>query len=89
MAPRRACTAKVKTHVVLDLLAGRRSLGHIGCEHELQEPVVTRWRAVFLERPGRALGVRHHECAAGARVQCYKVPAMGWYPSHTPRPIAR
>ena len=50
MAQRRRFTAKFKTPVVLDLLTGRRSMAQLCREHHLKEPVVTRWRAVFLDR---------------------------------------
>ena len=50
MAQRRRFTAKFKTQVVLDLLTGRRRVAQLCREHHLQEPVVTRWRAVFLDR---------------------------------------
>jgi transposase len=50
MAQRRRFTAKFKTQVVLDLLTGRRSVAQLCREHDLKEQVVTRWRAVFLDR---------------------------------------
>ena len=50
MAQRRRFTAKFKTQVVLDLLTGRRSMAQLCREHDLKEQVVTRWRAVFLDR---------------------------------------
>jgi transposase-like protein len=50
MAQRRRFTAKFKTQVVLDLLTGRRSMAQLCREHELKAQVVTRWRAVFLDR---------------------------------------
>jgi transposase len=50
MAQRRRCTAKFKTQVVLDLLTGRRSVAQLCREHDLKEQVITRWRAVFLDR---------------------------------------
>jgi transposase len=50
MAQRRRFTAKFKTQVVLDLLTGRRSMAQLCREHNLKEQVVTRWRAVFLDR---------------------------------------
>jgi transposase len=50
MAQRRRFTAKFKTHVILDLLTGRRSIAQICREHDLKEQVVTRWRTVFLDR---------------------------------------
>jgi transposase len=50
MAQRRRFTPKFKTQIVLDLLAGRRSIAQICREHDLKEQVVTRWRAVFLDR---------------------------------------
>jgi transposase len=50
MAQRRRFTAKFKTQVVLDLLTGRRSVAQLCREYDLKEQVVTRWRAVFLDR---------------------------------------
>jgi transposase len=50
MAQRRRFTAKFKTQVILALLTGRRSIAQICREHDLKEQVVTRWRAVFLDR---------------------------------------
>jgi transposase len=50
MAQRRRFTAKFKTQVILDLLTGRRSIAQICRKHDLKEQVVTRWRAVFLDR---------------------------------------
>ena len=50
MAQRRRFTAKFKTQVVLDLLTGRRSMAQLCREHNLKAQVVTRWRAVFLDR---------------------------------------
>ena len=50
MAQRRRFTAKVKTQVVLDLLTGRWSMAQLCRAHNLKEQVVTRWRAVFLDR---------------------------------------
>jgi transposase len=50
MAQRRRFTAKFKTQVVLDLLTGRQSVAQLCREHDLKEQVVTRWRAVFLDR---------------------------------------
>ena len=53
MAQRRRFTAKFKTQVILDLLTGRRSMAQRCREHGLKEQVVTRWRAVFLDRAER------------------------------------
>ena len=50
MAQRRRFTAKFKTQVVLDLLTGRRSVAQLCREHNLKEQVVTRWRAILLDR---------------------------------------
>jgi transposase len=50
MAQRRRCTAKFTTQRVLDLLPGRRSLAHICRDHDRKVPVMTRWRATFLDR---------------------------------------
>ena len=50
MAQRRRFTPKFKTQMVLDLLTGRRSMAQLCREHDLKEQVVTRWRAVFLDR---------------------------------------
>jgi transposase len=50
MAQRRRFTAKFNTQVILDLLTGRRSIAQLCREHDLKEQVVTRWRAVFLDR---------------------------------------
>lgn len=50
MAQRRRFTPEFKTQIVLDLLTGRRSIAQLCREHDLKEQVVTRWRAVFLDR---------------------------------------
>jgi transposase len=50
MAQRRRFTAKFKTQIVLDLLTSRRSMAQLCREYDLKEQVVTRWRAVFLDR---------------------------------------
>jgi transposase len=50
MAQRRRFTPQFKTQVVLSLLTGRQSMAQICREHDLKEQVVTRWRALFLER---------------------------------------
>jgi transposase-like protein len=50
MAQRRRFTAQFKTPVVLDLLTGRRSVAPLCREPDLKEQVVTRWRAVCLDR---------------------------------------
>ena len=53
MAQRRRFSAKVKTQVVLDVRTGRRSVAPRCREQSLQEQVVTRWRAAFLDRAER------------------------------------
>jgi transposase len=56
MARRRTFTATFKTHVVLDVVMGRRSMAHICRDYQLKAQVVYRWKAEFLERADTIFG---------------------------------
>jgi len=50
MVKRRTFTPEFKLQVVLDLLSARKSNAEVCREHALAAPVVTAWKAQFLER---------------------------------------
>jgi len=50
MNQRRSFTPQFKTRVVLEVLTKLKSMTHVGREYDLNEQVVTRWKAALLER---------------------------------------
>ena len=52
MAQRRTFSAEFKTKVVLELIAGKKSLSEASREYEIKDTVLSRWKQEFLERAG-------------------------------------
>ena len=52
MVQRRTFSAEFKTKVVLELIAGKKSLSEASCEYEIKDTVLSCWRQEFLERVG-------------------------------------
>jgi putative transposase len=50
MTQRRTFTAEFKTQVVLDLLSGAHTPAELCRQHQLNAPVLARWKSEFLER---------------------------------------
>lgn len=53
MAHRRTFNAEFKTKVVLELIAGKKSLTEASREYEIKDTVLARWKQEFLERAGQ------------------------------------
>ena len=52
MAQRRKFKAEFKAKVVLELIAGKKSLSEASREYEIKDTVLSRWKQEFLERAG-------------------------------------
>ena len=52
MAKRRTFKAEFKAKVVLELIAGKKSLSEASREYEIKDTVLSRWKQEFLERAG-------------------------------------
>lgn len=52
MAQRRTFKAEFKAKVVLELIAGKKSLSEASREYEIKDTVLSRWKQEFLERAG-------------------------------------
>jgi transposase-like protein len=52
MVRRRKFRAEFKTKVVLELIAGKKSLSEASREYEIKDTVLSRWKQEFLERAG-------------------------------------
>ena len=52
MVQRRTFSAEFKTKVVLELIAGKKSLSEASREYEIKDTVLSRWKQEFLERAG-------------------------------------
>jgi len=52
MVHRRTFKAELKTKVVLELIAGKKSLSEASREYEIKDTVLSRWKQEFLERAG-------------------------------------
>jgi transposase len=50
MVQRRKFSAEFKTKVVLELIAGKKSLSEASREYQIKDNVLSRWRQEFLER---------------------------------------
>jgi transposase len=50
MTQRRTFTAEFKTQVILDLLSGAHTPAELCRKHQLNAPVLARWKSEFLER---------------------------------------
>ena len=50
MVQRRKFGAEFKTKVVLELIAGKKSLGEASREYQIKDSVLSRWKQEFLER---------------------------------------
>ena len=50
MAQRRTFKAEFKAKVVLELIAGKKSLSEASREYEIKDTVLSRWKQEFLER---------------------------------------
>lgn len=48
--PHRTYTAEFKVRVVLELIAGKKSLGEASREYGIKDSVISRWRQEFMER---------------------------------------
>ena len=48
--PHRTYTAEFKVRVVLELIAGKKSLGEASREYGIKDSVISRWRHEFMER---------------------------------------
>jgi len=55
MVHRRTFSAEFKTKVVLELIAGKKSLSEASREYEIKDTVLSRWKQEFLERAGEIL----------------------------------
>lgn len=52
MAHRRTFNAEFKTKVVLELIAGKKSLTEASREYEIKDTALSRWKQELLERAG-------------------------------------
>jgi transposase len=50
MVQRRKFSAEFKTKVVLELIAGKKSLSEASHEYQIKDSVLSRWKQEFLER---------------------------------------
>ena len=48
--PHRTYTPEFKVRVVLELIAGKKSLGEASREYGIKDSVISRWRQEFMER---------------------------------------
>jgi transposase len=52
MVQRRTFSAEFKTKVVLELIAGKKSLTEASREYQIKDTLLSRWKQEFLERAG-------------------------------------
>lgn len=52
MAQRRTFSGEFKTKVVLELIAGKKSLTEASREYQIKDTLLSRWKQEFLERAG-------------------------------------
>jgi len=52
MVQRRTFSGEFKTKVVLELIAGKKTLTEASREHQIKDTLLSRWKQEFLERAG-------------------------------------
>jgi len=52
MAQRRTFSGEFKTKVVLELIAGKKTLTEASREYQIKDTLLSRWKQEFLERAG-------------------------------------
>ena len=68
MAQRRKFDAAFKTKVVLELIAGKKSLGEASREYQIKDSVLSRWKQEFLERASQVFEEPHAESEKDVRI---------------------
>jgi len=68
MVQRRKFSAEFKAKVVLELIAGRKSLSEAGREYQIKESVLTRWKQAFLERASEVFAEPRSDSEKDARI---------------------